>query len=236
MTLTSRFRCLLDLQLFSITRSLRRFIETWTSVSDGKVVLDVGCGEQPFRALFDPKETSYFGLEVPIANDQFGMSLASPNLVVYDGHRFPIRSHSVDLVLLIEVLEHVQNREQLLLEVSRVLREGGVVLATVPWSARVHYEPYDFVRFTPFGLEALFNECGMTVTSIQARGTTLAVVANKMLMGLIDAFRYSRPSLLLFILLLPIVALLHVLGFAGIFMRMSSHTDPLGYTLTAKPK
>jgi len=113
------------------------------------------------------------------------MILASSDLVVYGGHRFPIRSHSVDLVILIGVLEHVQNREQLLFEVSRVLREG-VVPAAAPWSARVHYEPHDFVRFAPLGLEEFFNECGMNVTNIQARGTTPAGVANKTLVGSID--------------------------------------------------
>jgi len=113
------------------------------------------------------------------------MILVLLDLVVYGGHRFPIRSHSVDLVILVGVLEHVQNRGQLLLEVSRVLREG-VVLAAVRWSARVHYEPHDFVRFAPLGLEKFFNECGMIVTNTQARGTTPAGVANKILVGLID--------------------------------------------------
>ena len=72
-----------------------------------------------------------------------------------------------------------------MLEVSRVLREG-VVLAIVPCSARVHYEPHDFVKFALLGLEAPFNECGVIVTNTQARGTTLAVVANKILVASID--------------------------------------------------
>jgi len=231
---SSRFRQLLDLQLLSIGRSLRSVIRAHRLRLESAVVLDVGCGEQPFRALFGRQNTTYIGLEIPNSRDHFGMSMTTPDLVVYDGYQLPIQSRSVDVVLLLEVLEHVILREQLLLEVSRVLREGGVVILTVPWSARVHFEPNDFVRFTPAGLDVLFADCGLKITSVAARGPITAVVANKLVIGFIDALIKMRPSLLLYVPLLPVVLLLHAIGFVGIAMNVASRQDPLGYTVTAR--
>lgn len=230
----SRFRLLLDLQLFSIYKSLCGAIGARQSSLGSGVVLDVGCGEQPFRALLSRQLTTYVGLEIPNSGDHFGMSMKSPDLIVYDGYRLPIQSRSVDVVLLIEVLEHVLHRERLLRVVRRVLREGGVAILSVPWSARVHFEPNDFVRFTPAGLDVLFAECGLKITSVAARGTTAAVVANKLVIGFIESFVNLRSSLLLYIPLLPVVLLLHVIGFVGIAVNAASRQDPLGYTVTAR--
>lgn len=226
------FRQLLDLQLLSIGRSLRRVIRANRLRLDGAVVLDVGCGEQPFRSLVG--NTTYIGLEIPNSSDHFGMSMTQPDLVVYDGYQLPIQSRSVDVVLLIEILEHAIFRERLLLEVSRVLREDGVVILTAPWSARVHFERNDFVRFTPAGLDVPFTDCGLKITSVAARGTIAAVVANKLVIGFIDAPIKMRPSLLLYVPLLPVVLLLHAIGFVGIVMNVASRQDPLGYTVTAR--
>lgn len=234
-TVSGRIRSLVDLQLFSISHSIRSFIRTLPPLTESSVILDVGCGEQPFRTLFDKTDATYVGLDVPYAVDQFGMSLSSSDLIVYDGCSLPIKSGSVDIVLLVEVLEHVQGRETLLREVNRVLRRGGgIVWATIPWSARVHFEPYDFVRLTPFGISSLFNECGMSVVAIEARATTAGVIANKLLVSLVDAIRNRQLSLLLYVPLVPLMIMLHIVGLVAIALNFSSEHDPLGWTVVAK--
>src|SRR5439155_21477931 len=46
----------------------------------------------------------------------------------YDGTRHPVRDRSVDGVLLSYVLHHVQDIDQVISEVRRVIRDGGLVV------------------------------------------------------------------------------------------------------------
>lgn len=48
------------------------------------------------------------------------------------GYQLPFRSDSFDCVILSEVLEHLERDEEALREVSRVLKPGGVLAASVP--------------------------------------------------------------------------------------------------------
>lgn len=224
----------MDLQLLSIIRSLNSFLFSAGNATETRVVIDVGCGQQPFRELFRTEKVIYGGLEIPIASDSFGMRLVSTDLVIYDGARLPIKDCRADIVLLIEVLEHVSDRDTLLGEIYRVLRPGGSVFATLPWSARVHFEPHDPIRWTPFGIEQAFKEKDFCLIEVKARGSTSAVLANKMLIGLVDSVSSKRPAALLYLGLFPIMILLHVIGLVSIVVGISNRLGPLGYTVTAK--
>jgi SAM-dependent methyltransferase len=81
-----------------------------------------------------------------------------------------IASGKFDTVLLLDVLEHVPDPAKVLSEIYRVLRPGGTLILSVPHLSRLHEEPYDFYRFTKYGLTHLLevaafrqivvNQCG----------------------------------------------------------------------------
>jgi len=54
-----------------------------------------------------------------------------------DAMRLPVRSRSVDVVVLSAILEHVLEPEDAVAEAARVLRPGGCLVAYVPWDAAV---------------------------------------------------------------------------------------------------
>src|SRR3546814_19368424 len=91
-------------------------------------MLDVGCGTKPYRELFELEE--YIGLEIdsPSARTQ------SRADYFYDGKKFPFEAEIFNSVLCNQVLEHVFNPDDFLQEIHRVLREGGMLLLTVPRS------------------------------------------------------------------------------------------------------
>lgn len=218
-------RMLADLQLLTCTR----FLTPVLARMQGSV-LDVGCGEMPFRGLLPPG-VRYTGLDVPAADD-FGMR-RHPDIVDFDGLHIPFPDASQDHVLCTEVLEHAEDPVALIAEMHRVLRPGGTLVATVPFAARVHHAPHDYHRFTPFRLARMLD--GFTEVTITERGDDLAVIANKLIVVCARLASPRRPWRLPLLLLAAPPALL-ALGIAhlSLWFGWGSKADPLGYAIIAR--
>lgn len=77
--------------------------------------------------------------------------------IVCDGHALPLTNDSVDAVVVIAVLEHVLSPETVVGQITRVLREGGVIYADTAFMQQVHMGRFDFGRFTDLGHRWLFR-------------------------------------------------------------------------------
>ncbi len=127
----------------------------------GDVVLDVGCGEQPYRALF-AGFARYVGFDSPSRPD------SGRRADVYgDASGLPFASGCADAVLCTEVIEHVDDPAAMLREMHRVLKRGGMLILSAPFTWHVHDEPHDYWRFTEFGLRLLFERTGFAVVSLR---------------------------------------------------------------------
>jgi SAM-dependent methyltransferase len=205
-----------DLQLASIWRDLRPLLALETGD-----VLDVGCGEQPYRALLTNAK-SYQGLDIAEADERFGY--AREDTLYVSGYPWPVPDGSVDLALCTEVLEHVLEPEDLLNEVGRCLRPGGRLLMTVPFAARWHFVPFDYWRFTPSGITYILRKAGLSDVRIYSRGNPLTVTAQKVL-ALIAPLGGMR------IPLMPVAATAALVGHWS--LRRDWGEDCLGYTVVA---
>lgn len=210
------FRRFGDLQLASIWNDLRPLLASETGA-----VLDVGCGEQPYRSLLT-RAGSYQGLDIAEADDRFGY--ARDDTLYVSGYPWPVAGASVDLALCTEVLEHVLEPSLLLSEVRRCLRPGGRLLMTVPFAARWHFVPYDYWRFTPSGITHLLREAGFADVRVFSRGNPVTVAAQKVI-ALIAPLGGMR------IPLVPFAAAAAVVGHWSLHRDWGE--DCLGYTVVA---
>lgn len=189
------------------------------------VLLDVGVSEGPYRSVFEPVVERYVGLEYPpsILDKQPDLwkilDRAKKSVDVFgDGNRLPFGDASFDTVLCTEVLEHLPDPGAVLGEIARVLKPGGRLLATVPFSQPLHELPGDYYRFTPSGLEYLLGRAGLEVESITPRGNfasaTGASMSQFFLRWLGAKSRQSDGSVILSrwrsALLLPFLALMQI--------------------------
>ena len=78
----------------------------------------------------------------------------------------PMEDERYDLVLFTQVLEHVPRPADVLWELRRVLKRGGALWLTAPLFYREHEQPYDFFRYTQFGLRHLLAETGFEVREL----------------------------------------------------------------------
>jgi SAM-dependent methyltransferase len=132
-------------------------------------VLDVGCGTQPYRRWL-PEGAEYVGLDVAPG--------PHVDVVAERGKSWPLPDASFDVVLCTQVLEHVDDLELAVREIDRVLKPGGVVVVSVPFSYNEHGAPDDYRRFSRFGLAQVFD-AGYSVESLRREGgigTTLGVL------------------------------------------------------------
>ena len=122
-------------------------------------LLDVGCGTKPYRALFDV--TRYVGLDIDNALTR-ARAVAD---AFYDGGSFPFDDGAFDSVLCNQVLEHVFTPDAFVRECCRVLVPGGKLLLTVPFVWDEHEQPFDFARYSSFGLKSLLEKNGFRIVS-----------------------------------------------------------------------
>lgn len=120
------------------------------------VVLDLGCGRTPYKKDIQGKADAYIGVDWPNSLHD------NTNVDVFADLKdlLPFRSNSVDTVALFQVLEHISEPQQLLFEVYRLLRIDGHLFITVPFMWHVHEAPYDYYRYTRYGLEYILSKAG----------------------------------------------------------------------------
>jgi ubiquinone/menaquinone biosynthesis C-methylase UbiE len=134
-------------------------------------VLDLGCGQKPYETIFTNTK-SYIGVDVKVSGHNHNNSKID---VFYDGKKLPFLDNSFDSIVCFEVLEHVFDVDELLSEVSRVLKAEGVILITTPFMREEHEIPYDFARYTNFGLTYLLKKNNFKVLDLIK--TTSSVIA-----------------------------------------------------------
>ncbi len=129
-----------------------RFAARWAA---GRDVLDVAAGVGYGAGLLAATARRVWAVDLDAASVSYGRRcFPAENLLFLQGDAtsLPVRSHSADLVIALEVLEHVENQEGLVAELARALRPGGAVLISTPnkasySDARNYHNPFHVHEF-----------------------------------------------------------------------------------------
>jgi SAM-dependent methyltransferase len=121
-------------------------------------ILDLGSLEigASYRPIFDDPAWHYTGVDLHAG--------ANVDIVLKHPYRWQeIQSASVDVFISGQVFEHVEYFWITLLEMSRVLKPGGIVCIIVPSAGPEHRYPVDCWRFYPDGVRAMAKFAGMEI-------------------------------------------------------------------------
>lgn len=212
-------RLFFDLQFRSIVMALNDVIATWPG---GGTLLDFGAGTSPYQSLF-PLTWKIESLD-PLFSAADYKDLAQ----IPSGKRF-------DRILMIEVLEHLATPEFELKRLLPLLTQNGELIVSVPFSARIHPCPKDFRRWTPEGLEQVFEQSGFNIVEIKYRGTDSSTIVAKTLYFFARRLGFN-PSTLLGLLLSPILFLALLLHHGRPALLPEKAEDPLGFLIRARPQ
>ena len=134
-------------------------------------VLDFGCGSKPYENLFINAD-EYVGCDIEVSGHDH---LDSKIDYFFDGKNLPFIDDRFDSVVSFEVFEHIFNLPEILKEINRVTKTSGNILISVPFAWGEHEVPYDFARYTSFGITHLLKENGFQV--IEFKKTTTYFLA-----------------------------------------------------------
>ncbi len=146
---------------FIARRKLYKEICKFSKTIFNAKILDLGCGSKPYSQLFVGSE--YLGVDI---NDGGHKNLAKNADLFFDGKTIQFSENFFDLVICTQVIEHVEEPERLLQEANRVLKKTGILYLTCPFVWSEHEIPYDFRRYTQYGLKRVLEENNFNVKKL----------------------------------------------------------------------
>lgn len=224
-----------DLARWYVTRFVKSVAK---SLPIGSSVLDAGAGESVYKKFF--AQCDYKAIDLAVGESRWNYA----NLdYVGPLHDMPIENEKFDAVLCTQVLEHLEWPRESAREMYRVLKVGGTLYMTVPMAQNEHQIPYDFFRYTSYGIHSICRHAGFRDVEITPFGGLWVRWAYELPRGLSiipsSGLRSQNPNML-GILLLPIkviatgiVRLLQIM-FLLLDRFDRDKSDPFGWACVAK--
>jgi len=132
-----------------------------------KVVIDLGCGRGDSREFFkkiDP-DIKWVGVDIADSPEVRDRTESGVEFVTYNGINLPFPDNYCDLILCKQVLEHVQYPQELLKNVARVLKKGGIFIGSTS-----HLEAFHSLshwNYTPYGLKLLLDRANLNIVEMR---------------------------------------------------------------------
>jgi len=172
--------------VYIIRRGLLKSISQISESLKGNI-LDFGCGSKPYESLFI-NATSYIGVDIEASGHNHKDSKVD---FYWDGKTLPFISNNFDGVVCFEVFEHIFNVVEVLAEINRVLKPKGSLIISIPFAWDEHEIPFDFARYTSFGITHVLNRNGFDVVSLKKTTTYFLAVAQMLIAYL---YQYALPQ------------------------------------------
>jgi SAM-dependent methyltransferase len=141
--------------------------------------LDIGGGSF-YKNLTNSTWSNYFVLEpdlnsLPKANDLDKLFSISA-----DAGKSPIKSHSFDTVIIIQVLQFIFEPAKVISEANRILKRNGRIVIQVPQSGNLHGVPHHYYNFTRFWLERALSENNFKIIDYVPLGGAWRTIASRL--------------------------------------------------------
>lgn len=194
---------------YFIRRDLYNNIKLLSPFLSGRMI-DFGCGRKPYKSLFSNVK-EYIGVDIKVSGHEHLEGGRLQVDVFYDGKTIPFANEYFDSMLCSEVFEHIFNLDEILLEINRVLKKDALALITVPFVWDEHEAPYDFGRYTSFGIKYLLSKNGFEIVTLKKSGHFTVVVWQLWILYCYYLIQ-SKRKIITYILYIFLISPLVVLG------------------------
>jgi SAM-dependent methyltransferase len=167
----------------------------YDALGEARRILDVGCGVGEFGRYKPAPDIEVYGVDVDAGALEHARRFEHALCIDLEREPLPYEDGSFDAVLARDVLEHLQDPGRMVREIHRVLRPGGVLIASVVVArpARV-WADYTHVRgFTRRAAQLLFEDAGLAVERVWRMGP-VPLASRLRLLGVVP-YLLSLPGL-----------------------------------------
>ncbi len=176
--------------------------QTLASIPEGKKILDAGAGELQYKRFC--KHLDYVSQDFAQydgSGDEAGLQMGkwdnSKLDIVSDILAIPVKDHSFDAIMCIEVFEHIPKPVEAIKEFSRILKKGGRLIITVPVSSLTHFAPYYYYNgFSRYFFEDLLAENGFKILGLVQSGNYFEYLAQELrrLDSVAEQYSIKKPA------------------------------------------
>ena len=143
----------------NLRRDVRKIVvDMFSYLKHGDIVYDIGCGNKPFETIINDLGCRYVGVD--LENGFYSKDNAD---IIGSAYDVPIEDKSVDAILSIQVLEHLENPRRAFQEAHRILKDDGLMIVSCPFLYPIHASPHDYFRYTQFSLRSISDEFGFEI-------------------------------------------------------------------------
>lgn len=134
--------------------------------------------------------------------------------IVSDITRIPTEDESFDVILCSEVFEHIPDAIAAVREFARILKPGGTLLITAPFSSLTHFAPYHFCGYNRYWYMHHLPAVGLDIRDIEHNGSWFAFIAQELRRSWLVGRMYSSGLLGLAtrVAAIPLIVLLTLLS------------------------
>ena len=176
----------MDSLRYSIFELTHKFINEYLNGT----VLDLGAGKDYLKNEFLNLSDFWISLDYNIRSKTID--------VQGDGQFLPFPGNLFDTIVSIDVLEHVPDPEKLVSELYRVLKPGGRVILSTPFFFWHHEEPFDFFRFSRYGISTIFERNKFEVIKVVPIAGIFSIIGILISVLLTKLFRFSKFLTIIF--------------------------------------
>jgi ubiquinone/menaquinone biosynthesis C-methylase UbiE len=198
----------------------------------GTKVLDLGCGQQPYRPIVEKQLFHYSSFDV-VQNQDSSVDFLG-RIDDLDLPEKLLNNGPYDLIMVTEVMEHVLDWDRAFGNLQRLVSPKGEILITCPFFFPIHEEPFDFWRPTYFTLAAFSKKYNFEIKTSDRLGSAtdcLGLIVGHLLVrmnyktptNLIQRVRFSLQQRLI----KGILKSLHWLITKGVFENYFNATQDL---------
>ncbi|MFY0604914.1 MAG: class I SAM-dependent methyltransferase [Flavobacteriaceae bacterium] len=214
------------------------FIKYFNLIDKRSSVLDYGSGDGPYKVMLKNYFDEYVAADYQVTNTHHSVR---PDIFIDDNQHVNVEDGTYSCVVVSEVLEHLYKPHEALREIKRVLKPNGYVIGTVPFFMWEHEKPYDFHRYTYFGLKRMFEDNGFEIIKLDYVGDIAGVFTycfSKLFGVFIKPFRKIKPLYFILKLIISLPSILYYfivkIKFVKSFLRKYFGEYPFGFVFVLR--